>query len=524
MLTNGRTVYFGQEQNGWFALAEMPVGGGAIQVRWNPSANVLPIDLSPDGKQLLALIGQGVEDERELWVVPLTTGQPHRFLNITAHSAAWALDGRTVAYASGTAIYLASEGEAAPRQVGLFARVPRALNWSQDGQYLRFVLDDPSTSNATLWGELSGDGMRTITMHPLPPSMNGNGDWTPVGRTDTFFVRESTQNLEQLPVWLVRYGRRWWEPSIQAAAVPFIQGVLDGIAFAPEASRLLVLSKQQDRSTFASFDSSLKTFRQILPGASGTFLNYSRDGKWVTYVSFPDDSVWFSRADGSGARQLTSPPEIAELPRWSPNGKQIAYMSHRPGRPWRIYILQLESGTTREASEGDDGQGAPTWSPDGRFISYGNVDCEDSHSCAIHRIDLATRKVQTLPDSGGLFTARWSPDGRYIAALHLEQHQLMLFDVRDEKWRKLADGINGNDLGWSPDSVYLYIDFPGEARIARVRIADGHEETVLDLRSQDDFNLAENEDLQFSVAPDDAVVLHRQIHSQEIFAYDLREH
>lgn len=87
--------------------------------------------------------------------------------------------------------------------------------------------------------------------------------------------------------------------------------------------------------------------------------------------------------------------------------------------------------------------------------------------------------MQTLPDSEGLFTARWSPDGRSI-------------------------------------------DCPGKARIVRIRIADGHQETVLDLRAQDKFNLAETEDLQFSLAPDDALILHRQIHSPEIIAYDMR--
>jgi hypothetical protein len=86
----------------------------------------------------------------------------------------------------------------------------------------------------------------------------------------------------------------------------------------------------------------------------------------------------------------------------------------------------------------------------------------------------------------------------------------------------LADAIVGTDLGWSWDSKYLYTDFPGDARIVRIRVADGHQETVLDIRSQDNFNLAEPEDLQFSVAPDDSVIVHRQLHSPEIFAYDVR--
>ena len=132
--------------------------------------------------------------------------------------------------------------------------------------------------------------------------------------------------------------------------------------------------------------------------------------------------------------------------------------------------------------------------------------------------------MQTLPDSEGLFTARWSPDGRFIAALHLERHQLLLFDVKVGKWHQLADAINSTDLSWGSDSKYLYANIPGaDARIVRIRVADGHQETVLDLRSQDKFDLAEKEDLQFSVGPGDSLILHRRIHSAEIYAYDLRD-
>ena len=360
-------------------------------------------------------------------------------------------------------------------------------------------------------------------MRQLPSSKDWWGAWTPAGRTDAHYVWNSTEESGRSQAWLVRYGQRWWEPSAQVAPLPFVQGQLYGMAYVPESSSILVLSKPKQRTTFVRYDTRLHASRRILPGASGTYLNYSRDGQWVTYVAYREGSLWISRADGSDARQLTFPPDDVELPQWSPDGKQIAYMASRLGRPWRIYILDIETGKTREASESNDSQGAPTWSPDGKFISYGGVDCEEAHSCAIHRINITTGKVQTLPDSEGLFSARWSPDGRFIAALHLEQHRLMLFDVKSEKWRQLAEGVNGTDLGWSPASQYLYIDVPGAARIVRIRVADGHQETVLSIGAQDEFNLTDVEDLQFSVGPDDAVITHRQISSPEIFAFDLRD-
>lgn len=522
LLTNGKALFFGQEQNGWFALAEMPVDGGAIRILWNPHENVTPVGISPDGNQLIALCGTGVEEERELWIVPRQSGSPRRLPNISAHSAAWAPDGKTIAYASGTELYLTSADQQTPSNIGAFAAIPRALYWSHDGRYLHFILDGLFAGKGMSWGQISIDSAKTITIRPLPASMDWSLNWNPVGGENNLAAWSTELDLKDTQVWLVRFGTGWWQPSVQVAPISFIEGELYGIEYVPEQSRLVALSMPRERTAFVRFDLHNQTFRQILPGMSGSYLNYSTDGQWVTYVSAHDEALWLSKADGTNARQLTFAPDLVELPRWSPDGKRIAYMLYRSGRPWRIHILDVATGKSWEASEGNDSQGAPTWSPNGRYISYGGVNCEATHTCAIHRIDLTTRKVQTLPNSDGLFTARWSPDGRFIAALNLEQHKLMLFDVKLQAWHLLADGVNGTDLGWAFDSRDIYIDVPGEARIARIRIADGHEETLVDLHTQDDFNLAEVADLQFSVAPDEAVILHRPIHSPEIYAYDVR--
>jgi Tol biopolymer transport system component len=522
LLADGKTLYFGQEQDGWFALTAMPVDGGPIRVLWSPQANVLPVDISPDGRKLLALVSVGAERDGELWIVPLDSGEPRRLSNFVAHSATWAPDGKTIAYSAGNGIYLITESETTPRKIGLFTSLPNVLAWSQDGQRLRFILADNSTDKVISWGEISGDDRQTVTLCPLPPSMKAYGNWTRATEWNGYLI--SGHEKGRTPIWLLQYRNRWWEPVFQEVPLGFVAGGVHGITSSAESSRLFVVSNLQTRTSFMSFDPRTQAFRSILPGVSGMFLDFSRDGKWVAYTSYGEGPLWVSRADGSGVRQLTSGQERVELPQWSPDGRQIAFMIERKDRPWRIHILDLESGATREASEGDDSQGAPTWSPDGRFLTYGNVRCEHTHTCAIHRIDLATGKVQTLPDSEGLFTARWSPDGRFIAALHLYQHKLMLFDVKAGKWHTLANAIDGSDLSWSSNSKHLYANLYGtNARIIRIRVADGHQETVLDLHSHDKFDITENEDLQFSLAPDDSVILHRQIHFEEIYAYDLRE-
>ncbi len=483
-----------------------------------------PLDISSDGQKLLALTGLEFEKDRELWVVPLNGGKPYRVSNVVAHAAAWAPDGKTLAYSAGAAVFLISEDRLVPRKIASFDAFPNTLHWGPDGKALYLTLKDIQTGKARFWAELAGADMGTVTLRPPPDSIRWDTEFARAGDPNTYFIVESRPHNVATLVWKVKFGSRWWQPLIQIVPLRFVQGHTDGIAYDAKTSQLLVLSTQLERAEFVSFDPRIKEFRPLLPGASGTFLNYSRDGTRVVYVSFHDSALVASRPDGSETRQLTFPPEQAELPRWSPDGRQIAYMSKRPDSPWRIRVVDLQNGAIREASQGDDSQGAPTWSPDGKFIAFGEVECLKARSCSIHRIDLATGKVGTLPGSEGLMTARWSPDGRFIAAMNQEQNKVMLFDVRSEKWRKLADAIPGPDLSWSADSNYLYANVPGTAaQIVRVRISDGSRETMFQFRSQDKFDLADSEDTQFSVAPDDSIILHHRILSEEVYAYDLGE-
>ena len=523
LLTDGKELYFGQEQDGQMVLVAMPLDGGPIRILWNPHANVLPVDLSPDGRLLLAFTFLGVEREREMWIVPLDGGAPHRVSSLSAHSAAWEPDGKRIAFATEKGIFLTSEDGIGTREIGSFAAIPDALHWSEDGEHLRFLLVDAVTEKPSYWELASRDSMATTTLRSLTSSWKEYGNWARAPGNDADFLTGSADRFGNVGLWIVRYGQTWWEQSIQMFRLNLSLPEIRALTYDRASRRLFVLSGQAPQSTFIRFDPGTNAFREILPDVSGIDLDYSRDGQWIAYTTQQEDTLWVSRANGSAPRKLTSQQERIQLPRWSPDGKEIAYMAKAPDSPWRIFIQRLDTGERWEASEGDDKQGAPTWSPDGRFLVYGNVHCQPTHSCAIHRIDLSTGKVQMLPGSEGLFTARWSPDGRYIAALQPEQHQVFLFDVATRKWRKLSDAVDGTDMSWSADSKYVYVDIPGaDARIVRIRAVDGTWETAADLRSQDMFDLTEVDDLSFSLAPDNAVILHHRSHSAEIYAYTLR--
>ncbi len=192
-------------------------------------------------------------------------------------------------------------------------------------------------------------------------------------------------------------------------------------------------------------------------------------------------------------------------------------MAQLPDKPWRIFLVSTDGGTIREASVGTASLGAPTWSPDGRWLAYGNVECQEAETCAIHRLDLSTGQEFTVPGSDGLRTARWSPDGHFIAALNPKRHEVLVFDLLAERWRKLVDGVNGDDLSWSADSRYLYASRPAGNRpeILRISLKDGKMETAVDLRS---FTaLTGHINIWFAVAPDGSIILLRELSANEIY-------
>jgi Tol biopolymer transport system component len=192
-------------------------------------------------------------------------------------------------------------------------------------------------------------------------------------------------------------------------------------------------------------------------------------------------------------------------------------------RPWRILVIDVLAGKPREASPGNSSQGAPTWSPDGKKLMYGDVECQETGSCAIHEIDVSTGREFTIPGSDGLGTARWSPDGRYIAALNPIRHEVLTYEVATQQWRKLLDGVNGNDLSWSVDSRYLYASKLGgsQPEILRISYKDGKIERVVDL--SDYAKLRGRIDTWFAVTPQGCVVFSRELGSNEIYALDYQD-
>ena len=149
----------------------------------------------------------------------------------------------------------------------------------------------------------------------------------------------------------------------------------------------------------------------------------------------------------------------------------------------KVYIVDAGGGPPRAIVPDDIEQGIPSWAPDSRHLTFGDVPetfgVPDGTE-TIHIYDLDTRQTTTIPGSRGLWTSRWSSDSRYIAALTIRDQRLMLYDSRDGIWRDLRAGSVG-DLMWARDGRSIVIDpekFGPEYAIRRVRVPDGSTEDL----------------------------------------------
>jgi Tol biopolymer transport system component len=519
LATDGSRVYFMEGGGGGFGLAQVSTAGGEVAAIPQPFPQGQIFDISMDRSEFLLGAFISTETEAPLTILPLPAGPLRRVGDVLAHDATWSPDGKRIAYIEGRDLYVTGHDGAERRKLATLAGVAYWPRWSPDGNVLRLTVLDPKTSSPSLW-EVSVDGARS---RPLfagwnDPPAECCGSWTADGRD---FVFQSTRN-GKTHIWAVPERRGPFRMSTSEPTQVTSGPMMFLAPLASHDGRRLFALGVQPRGELVRYDAASKHFVPFLSGISADAIDFSGDGEWVAYVAVPEGTLWRSRADGRDRVRLTSPPMTAALPRWSPDGQQIAFFAKAPGRPWKIHFVSRGGGSPQQAIPGESHESDPSWSPDGRSLAFAGAPWTEGYapaSTAIHLLHLGTRTVSTLPGSEGLFSPRWSPDGRYIAALPADQHGLRLFDFRTRQWTDLGN-LNVNYPSWSRDGRYIYFDVVSatEPEFLRIRVADRKVERIVSLKG---FRRASGALAMWAgIAPDDSPLLLRDIGTQEIYALD----
>jgi eukaryotic-like serine/threonine-protein kinase len=271
------------------------------------------------------------------------------------------------------------------------------------------------------------------------------------------------------------------------------------------------------RSELVRYDSNAHGFLPFLSGISADYVEFSRDGKWVVYVSMPNQTLWRGRVDGSERLQLTFPPVVPFLPHWSPDGAKIVYTDFRLERSQNSYIISAQGGASAPMYLENEPQLDASWSPDGKQIAYGRNVYISQGKLEIRVLDLASKQVSTVPGSQGLYAPRWSPDGQHMVAIAADNEAILIYDFKLQKWSRWISGLGQISTPvWTRDGKYLYFDskageHPG---YRRVKLGDSHSELVVELKEL-------HRSWWSGITPDNSPIFSRDISSDEIYALDL---
>jgi len=469
--TDGSRLYFTQRSP---QLGEqISTSGGAPAPVPNPIPNSWIGEVSPDGSTVfIQAEAGGMTSASTIWSSAILGGSLRRLA--PAVTSTWSPDGDLVAYATqdGDLYSMHSDGTHAVKLASIGGYV-ESLAWSPNGKLLRY------SKGGNLW-QISAHGS------DLQQLLTGWRIGSP--KTDVrfgsdgrfFFVCEGEiWTLEERrrlfgdtflePVALTSGPIRWTDP------IPSKDGKK---LFAVGATR---------RGELVRYDAPSGKFQPLLGGISAEFVDYSKDGKSLLYVTFPDGVLWKANRDGSTPIQLTSPPAYPKLPRWSPDGKQIVFVGQSPEGPSAIYTIPSEGGAAPARLLPNDPQPEtdPGWSPDGSSVVFSTSPEELTNPKPVLQIlKITTGQVTLVPGSEGLFSPRWSPDGKLIAASTVDSLAMKVFNLASRQWSTLNTGPVAFP-NWSSDSRSLeYLCWLDDPVILRIGIDGGKPAVVAHLKGE----------------------------------------
>jgi TolB protein len=185
--------------------------------------------------------------------------------------------------------------------------------------------------------------------------------------------------------------------------------------------------------------------RKTIGTVPGRMVGLSRDGTrvFVAQGTWTEVKLLLTDLDGSNPKQLTDGSSVIWSPKWSPDGKTIAFTGRDASHIQHIYLMDADGSNRRQLThiESAEGEGqCPMWSPDGKRLAIQTS--RKDHMGFVWIVDYPSGTAHKLATHEAIFEDElpvWFPDGKRLAFQSNRSGRM-------ELWTMNADGTHLRQL------------------------------------------------------------------------------
>ena len=441
---DGKWIAFSSNRDGNYDVYVMPVSGGKPRQLTFHSANDNVAGWSPDGRRIIfeSSRGQGVfPSVTTLWEVSPESGMEQPIKTDWGSNGSYSPDGAKLAFT---------------RHPGGWSRKHYRGSYAAD----LWVMDVAAKKFAKLGGE----------------DYKGNYLWPMYGRNgEIYFVSNELPNEKNIKFGgseVMKSVNNIWKMSEKGGKAVQITHHTDGNLFFPSISYdgktivyednfgLWKLDTTSGKSTEIRLDiqSDVKDneVELVTLNNEAEAFHISPSNRRAAVAIHGE--IFTIATDRGEPQRVTETPWKEQAPRWSPNGKWVAFVSDRTGRE-EVWISDELGKNLKKLSDADCDKSALVWANDSKSLLWSGSDHK------LRSVEVETGKEDVLASSevGNIQGPQFSPDGKWLA--YAKQDKLL----RPHVWvKELATGqeriIDAPDLflqssgaKWTPDGKKLLL-------------------------------------------------------------------